>query len=284
MDDARSAEFEEHRGLLFAVAYRMLGTATDAEDVVQEAFLRYRKVEDVRTPKQFLVKTVTRLCLDQLKSAREQREHYVGPWLPEPIETSVSPQEQIVMSESISMAFLVLLESLSPLERAVYLLREVFSYEYGEIATITGRSETAVRQVFHRAQTHIVERRPRFTVAPEQHRQVVERFMMAIGMGDLDSLQDLLTEDVALWSDGGGKRAAATRPLYGREAVIRFLMGLRRGYVPERMGVDIRQVNGREAFVLIEDGKITSVFNFEIENDRVRVLHIIRNPDKLNHV
>lgn len=283
-DEAKAEEFERHRSLLFGVAYRMLGTVTDAEDAVQEAFLRFRQADGVHSPRSFLVRTVTNLCLDQLKSAREHREQYIGPWLPEPLETSLSPQEQVLMGESISMAFLVIMESLSPLERAVYLLREVFSYEYEEIAGMIGRSEAACRQLHHRARAHVIERRPRFPVEPEAHQRAVERFLMAIGTGDLHGLEALLAEDVGLWSDGGGKAAAATRPLFGREKVASFLIGVSRGYDPERMTVEIAQVNGAAAVVVRERGQTIIVYAFDVEGEHLKALRIMRNPDKLARI
>ena len=281
--DIRTQEFETHRGLLFGVAYRMLGSAVDAEDMVQEAFLRFQNAQNVRTPRHYLVTTVTHLCLDQLKSAREKREQYVGTWLPEPIETSLSPQESVLMSESISLAFLVLLESLSPLERAVYLLREVFSYEYSEIAEMMGRSEAACRQVFHRAQTHIVEHRPRFPVTPEQHERIVQRFLTAINLGDIDSLNKLLAEDVTLAGDGGGKAAVVPHPLLGRVAVARMMMGLRR-QVDEHFRFEIRHINGSSALLVFMDDQINSVFAFDVQGDHVSRIHVIRNPDKLQGI
>jgi RNA polymerase sigma-70 factor (ECF subfamily) len=226
--------FEEYRSLLFAMAYRMLGSAMEAEDIVQEAYLRYRATppESIGTLKSFLTTIVHHLCIDHLKSAQARRENYVGPWLPEPIITGdgaslLSPLRQITDRESISMAFLVLLESLSPLERAVFLLREVFDYEYAEIAQITGRDEAACRQLFSRAKKHIREHRPRFPASPEAHAKMVGRFMEACLAGDMHGLMSLLAEDVTVWSDGGGKVSAAARhPIQGRDTVARTIIGL----------------------------------------------------------
>src|SRR5690606_29198030 len=224
-DAVRIDPFEEYRSLLFAIAYRMLGSAMEAEDIVQEAYLRYRDTppESIRSLKSFLTTIVHHLCLDHLKSAQVRRENYVGPWLPEPIITDDnaslrSPLHQITSRESISMAFLVLLESLSPLERAVFLLREVFDYEYAEIAQITGRSESACRQLFSRAKKHIRDNRPRFPASPEDHEKMVVRFMDACVAGDIDGLMSLLAEDVTAWTDGGGKVTGAARyPIQGRD-------------------------------------------------------------------
>ena len=241
--------FEEYRSLLFAMAYRMLGSAMEAEDIVQEAYLRYRATppESIRTLKSFLTTIVHHLCIDHLKSAQAQRENYVGPWLPEPIITGdgaslLSPLRQITDRESISMAFLVLLESLSPLERAVFLLREVFDYEYAEIAQITGRDEAACRQLFSRAKKHISEHRPRFPASPEAHAKMVGRFMEACIAGDIDGLMSLLAEDVTAWSDGGGKVSGAARqPIQGRDKVARGIIGLL-SHAPE--GTDRRSDRG----------------------------------------
>src|SRR5262249_16514195 len=210
----------------------MLGSAMEAEDIVEEAYLRYRATppESIRTLKSFLTTIVHHLCIDHMKAAQAQRETYIGPWLPEPVITGdgaslLSPLRQITDRESISMAFLVLLESLSPLERAVFLLREVFDYEYADIAQITGRDEAACRQLFSRAKKHISDHRPRFPASPEAHAKMVGSFMEACLAGDMDGLMSLLAEDVTLWSDGGGKVSAALQPIQGRDKVARGIMG-----------------------------------------------------------
>jgi RNA polymerase sigma-70 factor, ECF subfamily len=202
--------FETYRPLLFAIAYRMLGSAMEAEDIVQETYLRYQRAskDSIRQMKPFLTTILTRLCLDQLKSARAQRENYIGPWLPEPILTDDGALITPNKDDSISMAFLVLLENLSPPERAVFLLREVFDYDYPEIAQIIGKEEAACRQLFHRAKKHITEHRPRYKSSPEAHQQITLRFMQAITEGDVNGLVSLLADEVALWSDGGGKVGA----------------------------------------------------------------------------
>src|SRR6266542_2522232 len=255
--------FEEYRSLLFAIAYRMLGSAMEAEDIVQEAYLRYRATlpESIRTLKSFLTTIVYHLCIDHLKSAQVQRETYVGPWLPEPIITGdgasrLSPLRQITDRESISMAFLVLLESLSPLERAVFLLREVFDYEYAEIAQITGRDEAACRQLFSRAKKHISEHRPRFPASPEAHAKMVDRFMEACIAGDIDGLMSLLAEDVTSWSDGGGRVSGAARqPIHSRDKVARAIIGLL-SHVPEGTTVEVIEANGLPALLIRIKGQI----------------------------
>src|SRR5262245_51728838 len=235
----------------------MLGSAMEAEDIVQEAYLRYRatRPESIRTLKSYLTTIVHHLCIDHLKSAQARRENYVGPWLPEPVITGdgaslLSPLRQITDRESISMAFLVLLESLSSLERAVFLLREVFDYAYADIAQITGRDEAACRQLFSRAKKHISDHRPRFPASPEAHAKMVDRFMEACRAGDMDGLMSLLAEDVTVWSDSGGKVAGAARqPVQGRETVARGILGIL-SRAPEGTTVEVIEANGLPALLI----------------------------------
>ncbi|MBI1259521.1 MAG: RNA polymerase sigma-70 factor [Chloroflexi bacterium] len=277
--------FESYRPLMFAIAYRMLGSAMDAEDIVQDAFLRYQGADHIDTPKAFLTTVVTRLCLDQLKSARAQRESYIGPWLPEPIITAHTPLDS--QYESISLAFLVLLESLTPVERAVFLLREVFDYDYREIAQIVEKEEAACRQSFHRAKAHIAEHRPRFEASPEEHQQMLERFMQACVMGELANFTSLLTEDVSLTTDGGGKASAATRPLFGRDTIGRFWLGLMKR-MPADFSIEIHQVNGRPALMIRDPQGIQgigfSLISFEMDGGKIRAFQVMRNPDKLQGI
>jgi RNA polymerase sigma-70 factor (ECF subfamily) len=283
--------FEEYRSLLFAIAYRMLGSAMEAEDIVQEAYLRYRATppESIRTLKSFLTTIVHHLCLDHLKSAQVKRETYVGPWLPEPVITGdgaspLSPLRQIADRESISMAFLVLLESLSPLERAVFLLREVFDYEYVEIAQITGRDEAACRQLFSRAKKHVRENRPRYPASPEAHAKMVGRFMDAFIAGDIDGLMSLLTQDVTVWSDGGGKVSGAGRlPIRGRENVARAAISLM-SRAPESTTFEMIEANGLPALLIRVKGQIAGVLTLEVEGDLIRAARNVANPDKLAHL
>jgi len=283
--------FEEYRSLLFAIAYRMLGSAMEAEDIVQEAYLRYRATlpESIRTLKSFLTTIVYHLCIDHLKSAQVQRETYVGPWLPEPIITGdgasrLSPLRQITDRESISMAFLVLLESLSALERAVFLLREVFDYEYTEIAQITGRNEAACRQLFSRAKKHISEHRPRFPASPEAHTKMVGRFMEACIAGDMDGLMSLLVEDVTVWSDSGGKVSGAARqPIQGRDRVARAMIG-NAARAPEGTTLEVIEANGFPALLIRVKGQVVGVLTLEVEGDFIRAIRNVANPDKLAHL
>jgi RNA polymerase sigma-70 factor (ECF subfamily) len=236
MSDDRFEAFDEHRNLLFSIAYRMLGSVADAEDLVQETFLRWQDAEpgEVKSPRAFLSTVITRLCINHLRSARVRREQYVGPWLPEPLLTArgADPEGDARRAESLSMAFLVLLESLSPVERSVFLLREVFDYDYPEIAQVVGKSEVNCRQTLRRARQYVVERRPRFDPSPSQREQLTSQFLKASAEGDMQGLLALLAEDVALWSDGGGKASAALRPIWGADRVVRFMLGSLRKLVP----------------------------------------------------
>ncbi|HMN27455.1 MAG TPA: RNA polymerase sigma-70 factor [Caldilineaceae bacterium] len=290
-DAVQTDPFEEYRSLLFAIAYRMLGSAMEAEDIVQEAYLRYHATppESIRTLKRFLTTIVHHLCLDHLKSAQVRRENYVGPWLPEPILTGDgaaprSPLRQISDQESISMAFLVLLESLSPLERAVFLLREVFDYEYAEIAQISGRDEAACRQLFSRAKKHIRDHRPRFPASPAAHANMVGRFMEACMAGNMDGLMRLLAEDVTVWSDSGGKVAGASRrPIQGRDNVARATIGLL-ARAPEGTTFEVIEANGLPALLIRVRGQIVGVLTLEVEGDFIRAMRNVANPDKLAHL
>lgn len=287
----QSDPFEEYRSLLFALAYRMLGSAMEAEDIVQEAYLRYRATppQSIRTLKSFLTTIVHHLCIDHLKSARAQRESYIGPWLPEPIITGgdaaqMSPLRQITDWESISMAFLVLLESLSPLERAVFLLREVFDYEYAEIAQITGRDEAACRQLFSRAKKHIRENRPRFAASPEAHANMVGQFMDACLAGDIDGLTSLLAEDVTAWMDNGGKVAAGARQMVqGRDMVARGIID-HLAHAPEGATIAVIEVNGLPALLERVKGQIVNVVTLEVEGALIRTVRTVLNPDKLAYL
>lgn len=287
----QSDPFEEYRSLLFAMAYRMVGSAMEAEDLVQEAYLRYRATPpaSIRSLKSFLTTIVHHLCLDHLKSAQVRRESYVGPWLPEPIitdagATPLSPLGQIIDRESISMAFLVLLESLSPLERSVFLLREVFDYEYAEIAQITGRDEAACRQLCSRAKKHIRAERPRFPASPEIHAQMVGRFMDAFIAGDIEGLTTLLAEDVTVWSDSGGKVAGAARqPIQGREKVARAAISLI-SHAPAGTTFEVIEANGLPALLIRVKGQIIGLLALEVAGDLIRAVRNVANPDKLAHL
>jgi len=285
-------DFESLRPQLFAIAYHMLGSVMEAEDIVQDAYLRYRAVDEdrVRSPRAFLKTIVTRLCLDALKSARMKREEYIGPWLPEPIITAQQsaqddPAQQLNRQETVSIAFMVVMEQLSPLERAVFLLREVFDYDYREIASILQRSEAACRKLFSRAKKQITENRPNFDKAPEAGSAILTSFMKAAQTGQMESLLSLLTEDVVLQSDGGGKVAAARNPLYGRDTVIRFLLGLMKKNRGD-FQYEFVEINNTTGMIVrnVQTRQIDSVFTADIVGGRIRAFHVIRNPDKLRHL
>jgi RNA polymerase sigma-70 factor, ECF subfamily len=284
--------FETYRPYLFSIAYRMLGSAMDAEDMVQETYLRYRSTppESIVSHKAFLTTILTRLCVDQLHLARRQRETYLGPWLPEPILTaspaeSANPEERVDTYESISLAFLLLLEQLQPIERAVFLLREVFEYDYAEIATFVGKSEMACRQAFSRAKKHLADHRPRFPASPETHRQLLSGFLQAAQAGDMKALMHLLADDVTLWADGGGKvKGAATRPIAGRIAVARFSVGATRRFLPAGSRMELAEVNRQLALIIRGDDRAYLVLTIEVEAQRIQTVRVVANPEKLARV
>jgi len=283
----RAHDFERHRALLFSIAYRMLGSVSDAEDVVQEAYLRWREVpeKEVRSARSYLSAVVTRLSIDRLRSARAWREEYVGPWLPEPLvsEGAEEVANTTELDESLSMAFLVLLESLNPVERAVFLLREVFDYDYEEISSIVGKSQDNCRQLAHRARQSVAARRTRFERSPEQEKRLTEQFVEACVSGDMEGLVGLLSEDVTLWSDGGGKVAAAPYPIHGPERVARFLLGVLRTVPPGFFAWPAR-VNGGPGVVGYVDGRPTSVVALEVADGRLIGVRIVVNPEKLQTI
>jgi RNA polymerase sigma-70 factor (ECF subfamily) len=290
--------FQSYRPLLFSIAYRMLGSASEADDVLQDAYLRYagaqsrgEALHQVRSLKAYLSTIVTRLCLDRLKAARTVREQYLGPWLPEPVLTQDDdPQGDAERHESITLAFLVLLEALTPQERAVFLLREVFEYEYAEIAEILDLSAANCRQLFHRAKGRVAEGRPRFRPAPERQRQLVERFLAATQRGDMQALTSMLAQDATFWGDGGGKAPSALRPIHGGDAVAKLLIGLARNI--ERtlntafadLRFDLADVNGEAAVLLWVRERLDTVFVYSAIDDRVTAIRAIRNPDKLAYI
>jgi RNA polymerase sigma-70 factor (ECF subfamily) len=285
--------FQANRAALFGVAYRMLGSASDAEDVLQDAWLRFSaaRPDDIRSPKAYLTTIVTRLCLDRLKSARTAREEYVGPWLPEPMVTDdrLAPERSLAQAESVSLAFMVLLETLSPEERAVFLLREVFDYEYAAIATMLETTTGNCRQLFHRAKARIAERKPRFRGNLDEKRPLLDRFVRAFRDGSEAELTSVLAADVGFWSDGGGKVLAARRPIFGREQVVNLLIGIRRtapaaGVALESVGFEVAEVNGELALLLRVGGKLDGVYVTSIEDDAIAAIRVVRNPDKLTYV
>ena len=272
--------FDDQRSYLFAIAYRMLGSAADADDMVQEAWLRWQKQDraGVENPRAWLASTVTRLCIDRLRELKRRRETYVGPWLPEPLVTQ-DPPDGGELAESLSLAFLTLIETLT-VERAVFLLRQVFGYAYDEIAEIVGKSEAACRQQFSRAGKHIGEGKPRFETSPEAQQRMAQTFIEAMASGDLSRIESILREDVEFTSDGGGKAVAAMRVLKGRDVVARFLQGIA-SRAPADAAVELAVVNGQLGLLLKGNGKLESVFVIESIDGKAQAIRAIRNPDKL---
>ncbi|GAA2479243.1 RNA polymerase sigma-70 factor [Streptomyces longisporus] len=285
--DTETDVFEEHRPVLLGVAYRMLGRVADAEDVVQEAWLRWSGADrtEVREPRAYLVRITTRLAIDRLRQIKARNEAYVGPWLPEPCvtdfgDTVPDTAERAVLADSVSLAVLVVLESLSPLERAVFVLREAFGYPYADIAVMLDRGEAAVRQLAGRARKHVEERRPRYEVDPARRRELTERFLAAAAEGDLEGLMALLAPDVRLVGDSGGKSKAPLRVLESADKVGRFLVGAAQKGVPDQ-SFRFMELNGGLAVVVLSAGKPDSVFQVDVFEGRIQSLYIIRNPDKL---
>lgn len=285
-EEERAREFEELRPLLVGAAYRVLGTLADAEDTVQEAWLRWAEVDrvEVRDARAFLLTVTTRQALNRLRQRRARREDYIGPWLPEPVATTPDPADQVELADSVSMAMLVVLESLSPLERVAFVLHDVFGLGFSEVAVALGRSEPSVRQLASRARGHVRSRRPE-TVDRGRHDDVVRGCLGALGEGDIEGLVSFLAPDVVLVSDGGGVRRAALRPIHGRDKVVRWFVGvLSRPESPLPFTCDLAQLNGETAMVLSAGGVTDSVAFLTVETRGVTAVHIVRNPEKLGHL
>ncbi|MFJ1980849.1 RNA polymerase sigma-70 factor [Streptomyces albogriseolus] len=285
--DTATELFEEHRPVLMGVAYRMLGRVADAEDVVQDAWLRWSGGDRtaVREPRGFLVRITTRLAVDRLRQIKARGETYVGPWLPEPYatdfgDTVTDTAERAVLADSVSLAVLVVLETLSPLERAVFVLREAFGYPYADIAAMLDRGEAAVRQLAARARRHVDERRPRYDVDPARRRDLTERFLDAAAGGDLAGLMELLAPDVRLVGDSGGKARAPLRVLDGADHVGRFFVGVAGKGLPDA-SVRVVELNGGPALLVLSGGKPDTVVQIDADGDRIRTVYVVRNPDKL---
>jgi RNA polymerase sigma-70 factor (ECF subfamily) len=277
------ADFEAQRGYLLSLAYRMLGTQTDAEDVVQEAFLRWRSADraQVQSPRAFQTTTVTRLCIDRRREIEARKESYVGPWLPEPIVEFIPPSlSRPETAESVSLALLHVLESLSPAERAAYLLRVMFDYEYAEIAAVLDKSEPTCRQLVSRAQAHVQAERPRFEASADEVQRITDQFLHACATGDLDGLVQLLHDDAVMLSDGGGKVAAARVPLVGADRISRFFVGLFKKALPHWTIGECR-VNGAPGRAVYLGNKLDTVMVVDVAVGRIQRLYLVRNPDKL---
>ncbi|WP_406160338.1 RNA polymerase sigma-70 factor [Streptomyces sp. NBC_01005] len=283
--DPATEAFVAHRNLLFTVAYEMLGSAADAEDVLQETWLRWVEVdlEKVQDQRAYLVRITTRQSLNRLRTLSRRKEAYVGPWLPEPVLTAPDVAEDVELAESVSMALMLVLETLSPTERAVFVLREVFAVDYDEIAAAVEKTPTAVRQIAHRARRHVDARRPRAAVSASVSRAAVDSFRRALETGDLQGLLDVLAPDVVLLGDGGGIKQAARRPIIGADKVARYLVG---GTNKNTATITISPTlaNGNPAFLLRLDGVIDGVVAFRIEDAHITGLYYVRNPEKLTRV
>ncbi len=290
--------FEDHRSLLTGVAYRILGSVADAEDVVQEAWLRWSKVDEagVDDPKAYLIRVTSRLAIDRLRWARSRRESYVGPWLPEPIGTTPDAAEHAELADSVEMALMVVLETLSPLERAVFVLREAFDLPFTEIAEIIGRAEPATRQLARRARDHVRDKRPRFEVNQEERRRITERFIRAATDGDVDGLISLLSDQVNIISDGGGKAKAALRVITGSDNVSRYLMSISSPVNIARfmasigmsdihdLSFGVAMLNNAPSLTISAGGRVVTVMTLLVVDGRIETIYLIANPEKVAHL
>jgi RNA polymerase sigma-70 factor, ECF subfamily len=291
-EEGVSDSYEQFRPLLFSIAYRMLGSASDAEDIVQEAFLRFHRESEkgtpIESPKAFLSAVATRLAIDQLRSARHRRERYVGTWLPEPVLTDPGSDvtQHAETADSLSIAFLVLLESLTPVERAVFLLREVFEYEYEEIATVVGKSEENCRQIAVRARRQVVARKPRFEASRQRREELARRFFEAVIEGDTSGLLELLAADVVVYADGGGRAPAFPRPVHGRDRAARLLLGpTARGARLGVIGMQTVAINGQPGALFHDaEGRTVVAVMLDIADGVVQTVRAISNPEKLSHL
>ncbi|TCO22277.1 RNA polymerase sigma-70 factor (ECF subfamily) [Kribbella steppae] len=279
---AATEVFVGHRELLFSIVYNILGSVTDTEDVLQETWLAWSTRTEVENPRAYLVRIAVNSALARRTTINRRKEEYVGPWLPEPVVTPADPVER---AEAVSLAVLVVLETLTPLERAVFVLREVFGYAHTEIAEIVGRTPAAVRQLAHRAREHVAARRPRFPADRQVQQEVTQRFIDAVVGGDLNALMEVLSPDVTLWADGGGKaRAAGLHPLLGRDKIAPLIIGDRRRRPLDSLGIRYRTINGDPSALLLSGDTAFAVIVLDVEGDQVTGIYAITNPDKLAHV
>lgn len=284
---AELAEFEKQRSRLWGIAYRITGSVADADDAVQETWLRWQALPDgeAESPKAYLTTVVSRICYDQLGSARARRESYVGPWLPEPVITDVGPEDRVTLDESVGVALLTVLERLTPAERTAFILHDVFSVPFPEIADVVGRTPDAVRQLASRARRRVRAEAPRRSVDRGEHRRTVDAFLTAVTGGDFEGLLEILDPDVVWRSDGGGKVTAARLPVLGNEKVARFTQRLTRGFDPEAMFMAVRDVNGAPGVIIVDSATAQAVvFAFTVHQGRITEIDAILNPDKLAHL
>ena len=280
--------FTTYQSLLFSIAYRMLGRVTEAEDMVQETWLRWQKQDAAAmdSPRAWLISAVTRLCIDQLRSARREREKYYGVWLPEPVidDRAQAPDQASALADSLSMAFMMMLETLPPAERAVFLLREVFDYEYVSIASIVEKSESACRQIVHRVKGRLADSSTVSKPPTAQARRLAEKFLEATLSGEMQDLLALLRDDATLYADGGGRVHAVGRPLLSADRIARFFIGIRRYRAAEEVELRFTTLNGRPGALMLSGGRIFNAVSFACEGDRISTIYIVRNPDKLQHL
>jgi len=280
--DPRAAEFESHRDLLTGVAYRMLGSVGDAEDIVQDAWLRWREAGDIASPRGWLVRVVTRLCLDRLKSARVRREHYFGTWLPEPlVEAHAVPAPDVETDDSVSIALLLVLEKLSPVERAGFLLHDVFGYDFAEIAGILGKSQPSCRKLVSRARERVRAERPRFAADRSAHAELLQRFLAACRGGEIEPLLNLFGEEIAFYSDGGGKASAVPEVLTDRAVIAKFFIRIVRNLTATRHEFRATRFNGAPGVLFLVDGVPVTALSIDVRDGRIAAIFGHRNPDKL---
>lgn len=286
--DSITGIFEEHRSRLFNIAYGMLGRVAPAEDAVQETYLRWQKLDlgQIQSPGAYLSTIVSRICLDELKSARNQKRQYVGPDLPEPLVESsdINPRQYTEMADSLSMAFMMILQKLTPLQRAVFMLHEVFEYKYSHIAEMVDKSESHCRKIAQRARNHIRRDRSRFDVDRKQKDRLFQSFMEAVQEGNVTRLEQMLAKEAILYSDGGGKVSAARKPIYGPNNIARFMVGIRKNYDAEDVDMEFTTVNGEPGMIAYINGEFHSVWSFDIQNQEIQHIFAVLNPDKLNHL
>lgn len=287
--DKSTQIFETHRPVLFRLAYRMLGRIAPAEDAVQEAFLRWQKQdpEQIHSPRAYLSTIVSRICLDEIKSAKNRREQYIGPNLPEPvlIAKNDSPEENVEMVESLSMAMHVVLEQLTPVQRAVFILREIFDYDYASVAEMVDKSEAHCRKIAQRARDQVRGNKPQFERSTNRQHELVKTFIEAVQQGDLSEIESMLAEEAIMYSDGGGKVTAARKPVKSAAKIAKFLVGIQKqAPEPFKWQIDFMKINGEPGMVLWLDGELFNVWSFHIENNVIQGIYVVLNPDKMEYL
>lgn len=287
--DKKAEIFESHRPSLFRLAYGMLGRVAPAEDAVQETFLRWQNqdIDKINSHQSYLATIVNRICLDEIKSARNQREQYIGPDLPEPIlmDHGETPEEEVELADSLSMALLVVLDQLTPVHRAVFILREIFDYDYDAISDIVQKSESHCRKIAQRARDQIQDKKPQFQKNHDEQQQLIGAFLEAVKGGNLSEMESMLAEEAILYSDGGGKVTAARKPVAGASKIAKFLVGIQKQVPPEvHWSIERKQVNGEPGMIIRMDGELYNVWSFHIEDGKIQSIYTVLNPDKLQHL